>query len=47
VVNRPDPPDLIDGYIPKEKDGYMGAGVRPEQIVQHKERWDKVEKILT
>ncbi|MGC9086921.1 MAG: hypothetical protein ACP5IT_12080 [Thermoproteota archaeon] len=47
VVNRPDPPELIDGYIPKWKDGYMGTGVRPEQITQHKEKWDKVEKLLT
>lgn len=44
---KPKPKELIDGYIPKWKDGYVGTGVRPNQINQHKERWDKVEQLLT
>jgi hypothetical protein len=47
VVNSPNFSELIDGYIPKWKDGYEGTGVKPEQITQHKEKWDKVEKLLT
>jgi len=38
---------LIDGYIPQWKDGYKGAGVCPHQIVQHKERWDKMVRLLS
>jgi hypothetical protein len=46
VVNQPNLEKLIDGYIPQYKDGYIGACVKPQQIAQHKERWDKVEKLL-
>jgi hypothetical protein len=44
---KPKLKELIDGYIPKWKDGYVGTSVRPNQINQHKERWDKVEQLLT
>jgi hypothetical protein len=47
VVNSPNLSELIDGYIPKWKDEYVGTAVKPEQITQHKEKWDKVEKLLT
>jgi len=47
VINNPNFKQLIDNYIPQWKDGYVGTSVRPHQIVQHKEKWDKVEKLLS
>jgi len=46
VVNRSTFGKLIDGYIPVGKDGYKGAGVLPEQITQHSEKWEKLELML-
>ena len=47
VVKNPNLSELIDNYIPKWKDNYKGVGVKPKDIIQHKERWDKIEKLLT
>jgi len=47
VINAPKFKQLKDNYIPQWTDGYEGAVVRPNQIVQHKERWDKVEELLS
>jgi tyrosine-protein phosphatase YwqE len=47
VVNNPNLSELIDNYIPNWKDNYKGVGVKPKDIIQHKERWDKIEKLLT
>jgi hypothetical protein len=47
VINNPKLQELIDGYIPLWKDGYEGTGIKPNQIVQHKEKWNKLEELLT
>jgi hypothetical protein len=47
VTNNSKFQELIDGYIPLWKDGYSGTSVRPHQISQYKERWNKLEKLLT
>ena len=48
VINDPKFNRLIEGYIPRWKDGYIGAIVKPGQISQHKEKWEKlVEKLTT
>jgi hypothetical protein len=47
VINNPKLQELIDGYIPLWKDGYKGTGIKPNQIVQHKEKWNKLEELLT
>ncbi len=46
VLHRPGLDRLEQGYIPLWKDGYKGAGVRPSQIAQHRERWDKIARLL-
>jgi hypothetical protein len=46
VINHPNFKELIDGYIPLWKDGYKGTGVRPQQITEHKEKWEKLERLL-
>jgi len=47
VVNNINLKQLIDGYIPQWKDGFIGTSIRPHQIAQHKDKWDKLEKLLT
>lgn len=54
VVNRPGIEKLIDGFIPlwkkrkseTKKKKYIGVSVRPKQIIQHKERWGKLDELL-
>jgi hypothetical protein len=46
VINQPNFKELIDGYIPVWKDGYKGTSVRPQQIAEHKEKWEKLRKLL-
>jgi len=46
VINRPSFDKLIDNYIPKYKDGWTGTGIKPDQIFQHKEKWEKIVSIL-
>jgi len=33
---------IDENYCPTWKDGYVGTGVRPDQIVTHKEKWEKL-----
>jgi hypothetical protein len=47
VINNPKFQELIDGYIPRWKGGYVGTGIKPNQIVQRKEKWNKLEELLT
>ncbi|MGY0288674.1 MAG: hypothetical protein ACUX7D_08005 [Candidatus Methanodesulfokora washburnensis] len=46
VINQPNFKELIDGYIPVWKDGYKGTSVRPQQIAEHKEKWEKLKRLL-
>ena len=46
VIGEPTFDTLIDGYIPRWKDGYKGANVHPKQIAQHKEAWQKLNDAL-
>jgi hypothetical protein len=32
--------------MPTWKDGYQGMGIKPEGIKEHKERWDKIAKMV-
>ena len=47
ILNSKNFDRLENGYIPVWQDGYKGTSVRPEQVMEHKERWDKLIKILT
>jgi hypothetical protein len=33
---------IDDNYCPVWKDGYVGCSVRPHQILEHKEKWEKL-----
>ncbi|MDW8008468.1 MAG: hypothetical protein RMK67_02755 [Chloroflexota bacterium] len=46
VLPRPGLAHLEQGYIPVWKDGYRGTGVRPDQIGDHREKWDKIVRLL-
>jgi len=46
VLHHPKFYQLLEGYIPQWKDKYKGTSVRPHQIIQHKEKWEKLEKLL-
>ncbi|MGQ9468895.1 MAG: hypothetical protein ACUVTD_03595 [Nitrososphaerales archaeon] len=46
VINRPNFDELIDNYIPRWKDGFIGCSVRSDTIIQHKEKWEKLERLL-
>ena len=37
---------IIEGYIPKWKDGYIGTGIKPHMIREHLEKWDKIKRKL-
>ncbi|MEM2430202.1 MAG: hypothetical protein QW779_06690 [Nitrososphaerales archaeon] len=39
--------EIIEGYIPQGKDEYIGAGVSSHQIIEHKEKWEKVVRLLS
>jgi len=46
IKGHPKLDKIEDGYIPVWKDGYKGTVIKPEQIAEYKERWDKLEAKL-
>jgi hypothetical protein len=32
--------------IPIRTDGYQGTGIKPEMLKEHKEKWNKIRKVL-
>ncbi|MEM3190452.1 MAG: hypothetical protein QW454_05480 [Candidatus Bathyarchaeia archaeon] len=47
VISNPKLDQIIEGYIPRWKDGYVGTSVRPHQIIEHKEKWEKQVRLLS
>ena len=47
VIPNPKVKRLIDGYIPEWKDGWIGTSIKPHQVLQHKEKWEKLERKLS
>jgi hypothetical protein len=37
---------LDDELVPKYRDGWIGIGLRPEHVLRHKDKWEKVMKLL-
>ncbi|MEM0235752.1 hypothetical protein [Thermofilum sp.] len=47
VISNPKLDQIIEGYIPRWKDGYIGTSVRPHRIIEHKEKWEKLVRLLS
>jgi len=47
VINKQKFDKVIDDYIPQWKNGYKGTSVQPKRIIQHKEKWEKLDKFLS